>query len=404
MAESRTYTESPSLQHVPTSTGVLSYRYILPDTVRYTWAVASYRTDPVGRHRGDCTAWVSLAHFLHFFSSDLSFVRGRCASARRGRQSCLRRSRTPSAECPAEGERSELRQGTLVSFQSSSFRVHCIASYSMGQTQTVFLPPWIPSTEDEKRNAEEFRAAILRLSAAAANLIAPHPLHNDPEFCFDWVEHRPFAEAAYSGDRRLHRLLPKLVPKRISEEEFWRNYFSHVFAVKRRYELGAGSAASSHSTTHSSTDCELPAEIVPATPASPSPLTKTVNYPDKFHLALKYAAEGPPLPNLSDADRILLEALQQQATQGECSRPRPGMWETAEDKAKFEAWKKLGTMSKAEAMHLYVCATIELVTTLICTHSSLRMLLLLSACTLIAMRASTSIFCLRTLILSPCSC
>ena len=30
------------------------------------------------------------------------------------------------------------------------------------------------------------------------------------------------------------------------------------------------------------------------------------------------------------------------------------MWDTAEEKAKFEAWKKLGAMSKAEAMHLYV--------------------------------------------------
>lgn len=225
----------------------------------------------------------------------------------------------------------------------------------MGQTQTVFLPPWVPATETEKRHEAEFREAILKLSAAAANLIAPHPLHLDPDFSFDWVEHRPFAEAAYCGDRRLHRLLPRLVPKRISEEEFWRNYFSHVFAVKRRYELGGGggelSVPGSSCADEAGTSCD---EIVPATPASPSPLTKTVSYPEKFHLALKYAAEGPPLPNLSDADRILLEALQQQATQGECNRPRPGMWDTAEEKAKFEAWKKLGAMSKAEAMHLYV--------------------------------------------------
>ncbi len=45
-----------------------------------------------------------------------------------------------------------------------------------------------------------------------------------------------------------------------------------------------------------------------------------------------------------------------QAMFGECNRPRPGMWETAEEKAKYEAWKKLGSMSKAEAMHLYVQA------------------------------------------------
>ena len=32
------------------------------------------------------------------------------------------------------------------------------------------------------------------------------------------------------------------------------------------------------------------------------------------------------------------------------------MWDSAEAKAKYEAWKKLGTMNKAEAMHLYVQA------------------------------------------------
>jgi hypothetical protein len=84
----------------------------------------------------------------------------------------------------------------------------------MGQTQTVFLPPWVPSTEAEKVNEVEFREAIMKLSSAAANLIAPHPLHTDPDCDFDWVDHRPFAEAAYRGDKRLHRMLPRLVPKR----------------------------------------------------------------------------------------------------------------------------------------------------------------------------------------------
>ena len=47
--------------------------------------------------------------------------------------------------------------------------------------------------------------------------------------------------------RRAHtvvdkRWCDKLVPKRVSEAAFWRNYFSHVFAVKRRFELGSGAA------------------------------------------------------------------------------------------------------------------------------------------------------------------
>lgn len=88
----------------------------------------------------------------------------------------------------------------------------------------------------------------------------------------------------------------------------------------------------------------------------PPPVSAHVSYPEKFHLAHKYASEGPPLPNLSDADRILLEALHQQATIGPCNIARPGMWDSAEDKAKYEAWKKLADMSRAEAMHLYVQA------------------------------------------------
>ena len=86
--------------------------------------------------------------------------------------------------------------------------------FTMGQTQTIYLQPWVPSTETEKLNEREFCEAIMKLSGSAANLIAPHPLHEDPDFSFDWVEHRPFAEAAYCGDKRLHRLLPRLVPKR----------------------------------------------------------------------------------------------------------------------------------------------------------------------------------------------
>lgn len=50
------------------------------------------------------------------------------------------------------------------------------------------------------------------------------------------------------------------------------------------------------------------------------------------------------------------QALQTQATEGPCDKPRPGMWDSAEAKAKYEAWKRLGMMSDAEAMHLYVQA------------------------------------------------
>lgn len=272
----------------------------------------------------------------------------------------------------------------------------------MGQTQTVFLPPWVPTTEEEKAREAEFRDTILKIGASASNFVSPHPVVDSPDFEFDWVEHRPFAEAAYRADGRLLQLLPRLVPKRcasrpsapraapahptpvatppcpptptaaraytlrVSEEAFWRNYFSHVFAVKQRFAAGSAAPLGGDVGTGGSAEEAAAEEAAAAAVATPSAQElaaqasalrlSAVSYPDKFHLAVKYAQDGPPLPNLSDADRILLEALEQQATVGECNRARPGMWDTAEAKAKYEAWKKLGTMSRAEAMHLYVQA------------------------------------------------
>ena len=83
----------------------------------------------------------------------------------------------------------------------------------MGQTQTVFLPPWEPTTEAEKERADEFRAAIQELSRHSKTFLEPHPIHESADFSFDWVDHRPFAEAAYTGDARLGKLIPRLVPK-----------------------------------------------------------------------------------------------------------------------------------------------------------------------------------------------
>ena len=56
----------------------------------------------------------------------------------------------------------------------------------------------------------------------------------------------------------------------------------------------------------------------------------TLNYPDKFWLALRFGEEGPlkDNPNLNDSDRILLYALRRQAVDGPNKEPRPSMWDT----------------------------------------------------------------------------
>lgn len=182
---------------------------------------------------------------------------------------------------------------------------------------------------------------------------------DSPDFPFDWETHRAFAESAYRNDTRLHKLLPRLVPKHVTEEVFWRNYFSHVFAIKCRFagKQVAPPAAPAEPTAPDGGEEEPQLDDASTRLARAASLTSQLAYPERFELALKYVREGPSLPHdAAPGDRILMDVLSQQATIGQCNTPRPGMWDSAEAKARHEAWVKLGSMSKHEAMHLYVQA------------------------------------------------
>lgn len=181
---------------------------------------------------------------------------------------------------------------------------------------------------------------------------------DSPDFPFDWQTHRAFAESAYRNDTRLYKLLPRLVPKHVSEEDFWRNYFSHVYAVKCRF---ANSPPALPEPPTAPPTAPLPGVVVADSGAArltrAASLTSQLPYPERFELALKYVREGPSLPDdAAPGDRILMDVLSQQATIGQCNAPRPGLFDGAEAKARHDAWQKLGSMSKHEAMHLYVQA------------------------------------------------
>lgn len=56
---------------------------------------------------------------------------------------------------------------------------------------------------------------------------------------------------------------------------------------------------------------------------------------------------------ISDETRLLLYALNQQATVGPCKEAKPWGWNVVET-AKWQTWSQLGSMSPVEAMRLYV--------------------------------------------------
>ena len=92
-----------------------------------------------------------------------------------------------------------------------------------------------------------------------------------------------------------------------------------------------------------------------------SPAKPVLGFPEKFELALRFG-QGPigEHAELSDSDRLLLEALSQQAIVGPCNEPRPSLFDTAAAKARWQAWKDLGNRSKMEAMYMYTQAVEEL--------------------------------------------
>jgi hypothetical protein len=86
---------------------------------------------------------------------------------------------------------------------------------------------------DDDMVAEDIRTQIRALSLYAKNVLDAPP---DVEgFKFDFQTWLPVALKALAGDERLSRARFQLVPSKITEELFWRNYFTRVWMIKKAY-------------------------------------------------------------------------------------------------------------------------------------------------------------------------
>ncbi|GAB1598346.1 acyl-CoA-binding domain-containing protein 5-like isoform X1 [Argonauta hians] len=76
---------------------------------------------------------------------------------------------------------------------------------------------------------------------------------------------------------------------------------------------------------------------------------------DKFDAAVKVIRSLPKNGSFQPSNEMLLKfyAFYKQATEGQCTDPKPNFWDVVK-KAKWEAWNKLGKMSTEEAMSCYV--------------------------------------------------
>ncbi|XP_065838171.1 synapse-associated protein 1-like [Oscarella lobularis] len=92
------------------------------------------------------------------------------------------------------------------------------------------VPPWVGYNEEEAMKSQ-----ILALSSDKRNF-----LRNPPQgalFHFDFNSSFPIASATLAEDPNLRKMRFELVPKKVTEETFWRNYFYRVSLIKQSTQL-----------------------------------------------------------------------------------------------------------------------------------------------------------------------
>lgn len=94
------------------------------------------------------------------------------------------------------------------------------------------IAPWIGCADEES-----VKQQILSLSQDKRNFVRSPP--SGVQFNFDFEEMYPVATAVLEEDKMLQDMRFELVPKLVTEEAFWRNYFYRVSLVKQSNQLSS---------------------------------------------------------------------------------------------------------------------------------------------------------------------
>uniref|UniRef100_F6WSD2 BSD domain-containing protein n=1 Tax=Ciona intestinalis TaxID=7719 RepID=F6WSD2_CIOIN len=92
------------------------------------------------------------------------------------------------------------------------------------------LPPWCGYQEEEIMKKQ-----ILALSTDTRNFLRSPP--SGVQFNFEYEQSYPVAMATLKEDENLKKMRFNLVPTKVKEEMFWRNYFYRVSLIKQSAQL-----------------------------------------------------------------------------------------------------------------------------------------------------------------------
>ncbi|KAK3704585.1 hypothetical protein RRG08_033625 [Elysia crispata] len=111
--------------------------------------------------------------------------------------------------------------------------------------QEAAVAPWVGYSDEE-----ELKIQILALSKDKRNFVRNPP--SGVQFQFDFDSASPVATATLQEDPNLRDMRFQLVPKQVSEETFWRNYFYRVSLIRQSSQLTSSLAQQSGRSSGSS--------------------------------------------------------------------------------------------------------------------------------------------------------
>uniref|UniRef100_A0A1B6G4E8 BSD domain-containing protein n=1 Tax=Cuerna arida TaxID=1464854 RepID=A0A1B6G4E8_9HEMI len=138
-----------------------------------------------------------------------------------------------------------------------------------GKGGETAVPPWVGYS-----NQESLKEECLALSQDKRNFVRSPPAGVD--FQFDYETSYPVAMATLAEDPSLESMRFELVPKVISEENFWRNYFYRVSLICQASELNSmaqeGNTLDSRTSTEPAAKATVPSPMeAPYNPVTDSP-------------------------------------------------------------------------------------------------------------------------------------
>lgn len=177
-------------------------------------------------------------------------------------------------------------------------------------------------------NEAKIKEEIMSLSADRRNFVRAPPA--GVEFEFDYDASYPTALAIMNEDKELEKMRFELVPKIITEESFWRNYFYRVSLICQAGDLGTLGDTNEFVRRGASEDTEeppinrekgIPAKSTPVATAAESAaksVTKTSQKPSEVEFVSdSFKATEEDLEEVrADMKKLGIDTLVQQASEG----------------------------------------------------------------------------------------